>query len=293
MIDTPTARLHPRTRMGPVTLVVADLARSLEFYGRVLGLDILRAADGVTWLGFGRRALVGLVEAPGARRVRGTTGLFHFALLVPGRAELGHALRRLFEEKVRLEGAADHLVSEALYLPDPDGHGIEIYRDRPRDTWTRLGGEIRMSTDPLDLEAVLADGDAAPPPAEAPPGLSPGTVMGHVHLHVADIAAAEAFYRERIGFDLTLRFGPAASFVSAGGYHHHLAMNTWAGVGAPPPPEDAVRLRDYVIELADAADLARVRARLEAAGDPVEESAAGLVTRDPSGNVARLVVAPA
>lgn len=293
MTETSPTRLDPRTRMGPVTLVVTDLARSLDFYGRILGMDILRAADGVTWLGFGRRALVGLVEAPGARRARGTTGLFHFALLVPGRAELGHALRRLFEEKVRLEGAADHLVSEALYLPDPDGHGIEIYRDRPREQWTRLGGEIRMSTDPLDLESLLAEDAAAPPTVEAPPGLSSGTVMGHVHLRVADIAAAEAFYRERIGFDLTLRFGPAASFVSAGGYHHHLGMNTWAGVGAPPPPEDALRLRDYVIELADPPELARVRARLTAAGDAVEETAAGLTTRDPSGNVARLVARPA
>lgn len=285
--------LDPRTRMGPVTLVVADRGRALDFYGRVLGLDPVGPAAEVQWLGQGARPLVGLVERPGARRVRGTTGLYHFALLVPGRAELGHALRRLLEERVRLQGAADHRVSEALYLADPDGHGIEIYRDRPRAQWTRGGHAIEMTTDPLDLDAILAAGDEAPPPADTPPGLPPGTVMGHVHLHVADIAAAEAFYRERVGFDLTLRYGPMASFLSAGGYHHHLGMNTWAGVGAPPPPPDALRLVDYAIELPDAAELERVRARLAAAGDPLEESATGLLARDPSGHVARFVVAAA
>ena len=190
---------------------------------------------------------------------------------------------------MRLQGAADHAVSEALYLADPDGHGIEIYRDRPRAQWKRRGTQIEMTTDPLDLEALRAEAGANP--SDAPRGLAAETVMGHVHLHVAEIASAEAFYLGRIGLDLTLRYGPSATFASAGGYHHHLGMNTWAGVGAPPPPDDAVRLLDYAIVLPDTAARDAVRARLAAAGDPMEERPDGLYARDPSGNVARFILA--
>jgi catechol 2,3-dioxygenase len=164
---------------------------------------------------------------------------------VPSRAALGRSLRRLAEQRWPMSGAADHLVSEALYLSDPDGLGIEIYRDRPRDTWRMSStGEMAMATDPLDLQGVHDE-----PGAEtAWAGLESGTVMGHVHLHVPHLDTAEAFYCGRIGFDAMVRGYPGALFVSAGGYHHHLGLNTWVGAGAPPPPADAVGLRSFTIE---------------------------------------------
>ena len=185
------------------------------------------------------------LQQPAVPKPRRTTGLYHFAILVPSRAALGRSLRRLVDARYPLTGAADHLVSEAIYLDDPDGLGIEIYRDRPRDSWRRLaGGQIAMSTDPLDVQNVLDE-----PGAEtAWNGLDAATVMGHVHLHVPHLDTAEQFYCGRIGFDPMLRGYPGALFVSAGGYHHHLGLNTWAGVGAPPPPENAVGLQSFTIE---------------------------------------------
>jgi catechol 2,3-dioxygenase len=180
-------------------------------------------------------------------RPRRSAGLFHFAILVPSRAALGRSLRRLAEKHWPMSGAADHLVSEALYLNDPDGLGIEIYRDRPRDTWRRTSdGEIAMATDPLDLKGIHDE-----PGADAPwTGLEAGTVMGHVHLQVPHVDAAAAFYCDRIGFTPMVRSYPGALFVAAGGYHHHLGLNTWAGRGAPAPPDNAVGLRGFTIESA-------------------------------------------
>jgi catechol 2,3-dioxygenase len=178
---------------------------------------------------------------------RRSAGLFHFAILVPSRAALGRSLRRLVDQRYPLTGASDHLVSEALYLDDPDGLGIEIYRDRPRDEWQRLpDGSIAMATDPLDLQALLDEPGAGTPW----PGLEAATVMGHVHLHVPHLNSAEALYCGRIGFEPMLRGYPGALFVSAGGYHHHLGLNTWAGIGAPAPPGHAVGLRTFTIESA-------------------------------------------
>lgn len=230
--------------IGQVSLTVRDLQQSLPFYRDVLGfVEIgpgrLGPADG--------RVLIELHERTDAiAKPRRSSGLFHFAILVPSRAALGRSLRRLEETRWPLSGAADHLVSEALYLNDPDGLGIEIYRDRPRDTWRVANGELAMATDPLDLQAIHDE-----PGAETPwHGLEAGTIMGHVHLHVPHIDTAEAFYCGRIGFDPVVRRYPGALFVSAGGYHHHLGLNTWAGVGAPPPPEHAVGLRSFTIESA-------------------------------------------
>jgi catechol 2,3-dioxygenase len=192
--------------------------------------------------------LIELHERKGAiPKPRRTTGLYHFAILVPSRAALGRSLRRLAEMRWPISGAADHLVSEALYLDDPDGLGIEIYRDRPRDTWRVVDGELAMATDPLDVQDVADE-----PGAEMPwTGLEAGTVMGHVHLHVPHLDTAETFYCGRIGFDPIVRRYPGALFVAAGGYHHHLGLNVWAGIGAPPPPENAVGLRSFTIESAD------------------------------------------
>jgi len=228
--------------IGQVSLTVRDLERSLSFYREVLGFVEL----GPGRLGpAGGRVLIELHERKDAIvKPRRSAGLFHFAILVPSRAALGRSLRRLAETRWPMSGAADHLVSEALYLNDPDGLGIEIYRDRPRDTWRMANGELAMATDPLDLEAIHDE-----PGAETPwNGLEAGTIMGHVHLHVPHIDTAEAFYCGRIGFDPIVRRYPGALFVSAGGYHHHLGLNTWAGIGAPPPPENSAGLRSFTIE---------------------------------------------
>jgi catechol 2,3-dioxygenase len=221
------------------------------FYRDVLGFERMGspsegAASTAVALGpKGGRTLIELHEQKDAMtKPRRSSGLYHFAILVPSRAALGRSLRRLAEKRWSMSGAADHLVSEALYLDDPDGLGIEIYRDRPRETWRVSSGELAMATDPLDLQALYEE-----PGAETPwQGLEAGTIMGHVHLHVPHLDTAESFYCDRIGFDPIVRRYPGALFVSAGGYHHHLGLNTWVGVGAPPPPENAVGLRSFTIE---------------------------------------------
>jgi catechol 2,3-dioxygenase len=211
--------------------------------------------------------------------VRGTTGLYHFAILVPTRADLARALRRLVVADTVMQGAADHGVSEALYLADPDGNGIEIYRDRPRAEWPYAGGALRMGADPVDLDDLLAEPPSAPPSA----GLARGTAIGHVHLHVSSLAAAERFYVGVLGFDLMQRYGPSALFVSAGGYHHHVGLNTWAGVGAPPPPPGAFGLRHFTLQLPSAA-IEAVAARIRAEEIPIETVEGGLLVRDPARN---------
>jgi catechol 2,3-dioxygenase len=267
--------LPEATRLRSVGLTVSDLGRSVGFYTDRLGMTVRARAAGTARLGAGGEDLLVLVERPGARHVPGTTGLFHFAILVPSRDELAAAFRRLVETRTPMQGAADHVVSEALYLADPDGNGIEIYRDRPRSEWRWEGDEIAMATEPLDLEALL---DEAGPWS----GLPTGTVLGHVHLRVARIAPAERFYREVVGFERTARFGPSASFLSAGGYHHHVAINTWAGIDAPRPPEDAAGLREFELVLPTVEDVERLRER--AGEGPGPE----LVLRDPSGNAMRV-----
>jgi catechol 2,3-dioxygenase len=227
--------------IGQVSLTVRDLDRSLAFYREVLGFE--QVSGGLAPPG--GRVLIELHErADAMARPRRSAGLFHFAILVPSRAALGQSLRRLGERRWPITGAADHLVSEAIYLDDPDGLGIEIYRDRPRDTWQLEDGQIAMATDPLDLQAVMDEPGADRPWA----GLDAGTAMGHVHLQVPYLDRAEAFYCGRIGFTPMLRRYPGALFVAAGGYHHHLGLNTWAGAGAPPPPENAVGLQSFTIE---------------------------------------------
>jgi catechol 2,3-dioxygenase len=254
----------------------------LAFYTERLGLRVHAEGSGTARLGANGDTLLELVERRGARPVHGTTGLFHFAVLLPSRAALARSLARLAETRTPLQGAADHLVSEALYLADPEENGIELYRDRPRDEWSWSGGHVRMTTDPLDLEALLAEGEAGRSNWQ---GLPDGTVIGHVHLKVAHIAAAERFYCDVLGFDLTARYGPMASFVSVRGYHHNVAFNTWGGVGAPPPPDGATGLREFVFNVPKADDVARILARVTAAGLPIGP---GSLVRDPSGNAVRL-----
>src|SRR5574341_1976790 len=229
--------MHPDTRLGSVHLTVSDLDRSLQFYGSALGLRTRRREEAVAELGTGTASLLILWERAGAKpRPRHTSGLYHFAILLPSRADLARALQRLLEARYPIDGASDHLVSEAVYLADPDGNGIEIYADRSRRALPVRDGQLRMDTLPLDLEDLMNEVQAGPPAAT---GLPEATRIGHIHLHVADLATAEAFYRDVLGFDLMVRYGSSASFLSAGGYHHHIGVNTWAGAGAPPPPPDA------------------------------------------------------
>lgn len=278
-----TATIDPGTSMGTVRLTVSDLGRSRAFYEEAIGLRASEQEDGSLAFGVaGERPLVELRgDASAPPLDRGAPGLYHLAILLPSRLDLGFALARLANARWPLDGASDHLVSEALYLSDPDGNGIEIYRDRPREEWRWVDGQLAMSTLPLDLQSVLAeitDASALEPLAPR------GTKIGHVHLQVSDLAQAEDFYSGVLGFDVTVRGYPAALFVSAGGYHHHLGLNTWHSRGASPPPDGAVGLLSYEILLPEAEALERVIGRVQAAGINVRPGPGGSLVRDPSGN---------
>jgi len=285
--------IAPGTEIGVVRLTVADLERSRSFYERVLGLRALSMEGAVLRLGpADGAALLELHGDPDAvPRDRRLTGLFHFAVLVPSRGDLARALLRLGQTRWPLTGASDHLVSEALYLDDPDGNGIEIYRDRPREEWARDdGGELRMATLPLDLNDILSELPGRPSSGafEEDGGMVAGTKVGHVHLQVSELAQIEAFYSAVLGFDVVVRSYPGALFVSAGGYHHHVGLNTWNSRGAGPPPPGSVGLRSFDVRVPDAADLAAARGRAQDAGLPVEADDDAFIVRDPSGNAVRL-----
>jgi catechol 2,3-dioxygenase len=275
--------LPPATTLGSIRLNAGAQQPLADFYERTVGLRRLEGLGGVAALGTDDgKPLVELLPTPDAPpRPAGTTGLFHLAILVPSRLELARALRRVSESGWRFTGASDHLVSEALYLYDPEGNGIEIYRDRPRDEWRRVGEEIEMDTLPLDLQGVLDElaNDDSPPG-----GMTPGTRLGHVHLNIADIAASESFYARALGFDVTVRGYPGALFVSAGGYHHHVGLNTWMGEGAPPPPLGARGLERFDVVVPTAADLDAAERRLTDSGAETARSDEGLTAVDPSGN---------
>jgi catechol 2,3-dioxygenase len=230
--------------IGAVRLTVADLDQAVAYYERVIGLRMLERDGDVVRLG-ADTALVELEGDPGAPpRGAHSTGLFHLAVLVPTRADLARAVRRVVETGERFTGASDHLVSEALYLRDPEGNGIELYRDRPRETWQYDGDEIRMGTVALDLGDLMRnepDGEDA--------GMPEGARIGHVHLQVADLADAEAFYAGELGLDVTVRSYPGALFLSRGGYHHHVGANTWASAGSPPAPAGSRGLKWFEIDV--------------------------------------------
>jgi catechol 2,3-dioxygenase len=278
--------LPAATRMGPVHLTVSDLDRSLDYYRTIIGLDVLEQGTGRASLGADSTELLGLVEQPGAQPSDGYTGLYHFALLVPDRPALARWLAHAVRDQVPLTGLSDHYVSEAIYLRDPDRHGIEIYADRPRELWEGRVGE-RMTTEPLDVRDLLgeADGDFD--------GLPAGTTMGHVHLKVAAIPATVEFYRDVLGFDLVVERVPQAAFLSAGGYHHHLGANTWESAGAPPPPKGSAALRHATVVLPSAEARAEVVRRVAGAGQEPEETGTGTLVRDPSGNAVLLTATSA
>ena len=263
--------IAPDARMGLVELSVSDLDRSLEYWQDAVGLRVLSREDGTAELG-ADTPLVRFVEEPGARPADGFTGLFHVALLVPDRPSLGRFLAHAAREGIPLTGLSDHEVSEAIYLRDPDHHGIEVYADRPREQWEGQVGE-RMTTLPLDAGSLLAEAGEA-----EFDGLPDGTTVGHVHLCVRDVDETIGFYRDRLGMGLTAQLGQQAAFLSAGGYHHHIGGNTWETRGAEHAPEGTARLLRFTIVLPNEEEVARVA-----------EQIGGTEVRDPSGNVLRLV----
>jgi catechol 2,3-dioxygenase len=278
-------RLPAGIRLGPVTLQVADLERSLAYYGDVLGLRVRdRSAGDATLTAHGDDTpLVVLHEKRGVAPVprRGRLGLYHFAILLPDREALGRFVSHLASVGERA-GASDHLVSEALYLQDPDGLGIEVYADRPRAAWRSRDRQLLMATEPLDLQDLVRAAGGAPWT-----GMPAGTVMGHVHLYVGDIDRAAAFYHEGLGLDRVVWSYPGALFLSAGGYHHHLGVNTWAA-GAAPATDDDARLLEWEIVVPSGADAGAALDSLAAAGNAVERGADGGVARDPWGTAVRL-----
>lgn len=279
--------LPAETDIGTVTLRVAEADRSLRWYCDMMGMELIDRTKERLSLGAGGEAFLFLDVRPDApARVEETTGLYHIAILVPDRASLGGVLARIARAGVRL-GASDHLVSEALYIWDPDNNGLEIYRDRPRSEWRWEGKSVRMATDPMDRQSVLAEGlsagtDRIPMPA--------GTRIGHVHLQVGDLVEAQKFYCDVLGFERTSgRQG--ALFVSAGGYHHHLGLNVWHSLNAPPPAEDAAGLMEFEIMVPDRAALAAAKARLESAGFKTSGDADNVRASDPWRIPFRLIVA--
>lgn len=286
------------TGMGAVHLSVTDRDRALGFWRDVLGLSLLSDDDGVLRLGAGKRELA--VLHPGATRpvARGTTGLYHLAILLPSRRELARVLGRLFSKRYP-NAPTDHVMTKTTYLDDPDGNGIELYADTPEDgEWTfaegsfvarTSQGELRSGRDPLDVDALLEELEPQDSLEEPMPG---GTKMGHVHLHVANLEEAVRFYHDALGFDLqgvAPEIGMA--FLSAGGYHHHIGLNTWAGEGAPRAPKEAAGLRHFTIELPNEEGLSDVIKRVEKGGLRPSESQNGFVIEDPSGNRVHLVPA--
>lgn len=282
----PGYRLPDEISLGTVVLQVSDVARSRAWYERVLGLHALQASERSVLLG-ARDGAVPLIELRGGATSALTShasrlGLFHFAVLLPDRPSLGTFIRHLGEVGAPF-GASDHLVSEALYLRDPDGLGIEVYADRPRAEWTVSAGQVRMDTIPLDLDAlVAAAGDARWS------GMPRAAVMGHVHLHVGSLEDAGRFYHAALGLDKVVWSYPGALFLSAGGYHHHLGVNTWAGPSAVPPSPDHPRLVEWRMSLPSPDDVQRVETSLRGAGFAAQPDGADLVVRDPWGTALRI-----
>lgn len=281
--------IHPDTTLGYVHVNISDLTKALSFYQEVLGFQVHRRKGDTAYLGAGGADLLALTERPEAARPEFATGLYHFAILVPSRVALARSLRSLAETDYPLQGFADHLVSEAIYLADPDGNGIEVYRDRPRNEWYVERGNIKMATDPLDVRGVLAELDGQDNTRR---GLDAATKLGHIHLKVANARQAQVFYTNVLGFDLMMMYGPSAAFVSAGGYHHHIGMNTWNSAGALPPPPESIGLRYFITRLPIMQELGRVVDRVRAAGVAIEETDEGLLVGDPSQNAIVLTAEP-
>jgi catechol 2,3-dioxygenase len=281
--------ISPETRIGSVSLKVKDIDLVQPFYEQILGFEVLGKDGSHVELGVdAKNALVRLQIDPSAhRRRRGTTGLYHYAILLPKRRDLAVVLDRLLSRSYPLQGASDHHVSEAVYLADPEGNGIEIYADRPRDEWYTSDGKMRMGTVALDVDDLLSTIDQQ---SDLEDKLPRGTRIGHIHLHVADLDKAVTFYRDVVGFELMMLYGPSAGFLSAGGYHHHIGINTWAGEDAPEPAPGSTGLVEYSILVPDSIDLAQIAARAGATGIDIDSAETYLNVSDPSGNRLKIMV---
>lgn len=284
-IASPGYRLPAATTLGPAILQVSDLARSLDYYDRVLGLGVLETSPGQATIGSTQDGtpLVALRERAGATQVlrRGRLGLYHFAVLLPRRPALGAFVRHL-AETATYAGMSDHLVSESVYLTDPDGLGIEVYADRPRTSWRHEGRQLVMATDPLNVEDVVGAAGS-----ERWSGMPAGATLGHVHLFVGDLDGSSRFYHEGLGMDKMVWSYPGALFLSAGGYHHHLGTNIWAA-GAPPAGEGDARLLEWEIRVPAAADAFAALESLRGVGAEFERLENGGIARDPWGTAVRI-----
>jgi catechol 2,3-dioxygenase len=285
--------IDPGTQVGLVALTVANLERSLRFYTDIFGLTLLDRKTGEATLGTPSSPLLLLREEAGAspwpHDRYAYTGLYHFAVLVPTRRDLGRWLRHWSQLGRPLPGQGDHLVSEALYISDPDGNGIEIYRDRPRSEWRWDDGQVRMAVDPVDIRGVLSEAETDDMPWT---GFPDGTRVGHIHLQIGDVAQAKVFYHDVLGFNIVATM-PSALFVSAGGYHHHIGMNTWHSRNAPPAPAGTAGLRFFTLELPRAQSRAAIVARLDAAGIPSAQTPDAVIVQDPWQNTLVLQIGPA
>lgn len=282
-VAPPAFRLPEATTVGPVHLLVSDLDRSLEYYTHVIGFDVERneVHSATLTAHGGHRPLVILRTGRGVTRARrGAFGLYHFAILLPDRPALGRLAAHLASQNVRV-GMADHLVSEALYLSDPDELGIEVYADRPREAWKYRTRELAMATEPLAIADVIAAGGGT-----TWNGLPEDTTIGHVHLHVGDLSAAEAFYHRALGFDKTVWSYPGALFLSAGGYHHHLGTNTWSS--GPSPAADQARLLEWELVVPSPDDVVSAVRSLRDAGYTVDDHGRGVRVADPWGTQVRV-----
>jgi catechol 2,3-dioxygenase len=286
-MSEPDNPIHPSTHLGTVDFTVADLTRSVDFYTRVIGFSVIDQNDQRAILGAGTQPLLTVHELKDARRQPSqSTGLYHMAILLPSRPDLGRWLLHMERSRYPVQGFADHLVSEAVYLADPDGNGLEVYRDRPRDEWKWNGSQVQMATDPIDIEGIVT---SIPDPNVLWAGTPQGTTIGHIHLRVGDIPLAEAFYHRVMGFDLVAKM-PSAIFLSAGGYHHHIGANIWHSRSAPRPPEDSVGLRQFTVIVPDADAQNQVVRRFEQASIAFERKDADVLVDDPWGNHIRLTV---
>jgi catechol 2,3-dioxygenase len=276
----------PITYVEQVSLKVEDLQRSLSFYQEIIGFQVLKLEERKAYLTTNGRNVLLTIEQPEdvAAKQRRTTGLYHFALLLPKRSDLASIVRHFIEKRVPI-GSSDHLVSEALYLSDPDGNGIEIYVDREPTVWDWNKGEVVMTVDPLNFEDLLSKESQ-----EAWNGLPAGTVMGHIHLHVSELVKTEEFYTKGLGFEVVNRFGTQALFISSGKYHHHIGLNTWNGVGAPKPPANSVGLKSFTLIYENEEARKNVMTQLKVIGAPISEEEGAIFTTDPSGNRIRLEV---
>lgn len=281
--------IHPATRLGPVHYTVADLERQLSFYQERLGFHLNWREGHAAGLGAGGQDLLKLTAVPGARRVRGTAGLYHTAFLFPTRLALAQAILNIAQTRTPVEGGSNHGTHLALYLPDAEGNGIELAWDFPREVWEPLVAKMRTGNmqelmhvmrQPLDIDGLLEEAQRATTPWA---GLPAGTSVGHVHLHVADLDATARFYHTVLGFEMIFKVPEmAAAFFGAGGYHHHIGTNLWNGPNVPPAPAEATGLRYFTVVLPNQDELNRALKRIQQAGFTQEPFEGGWLVRDPA-----------